>query len=151
MEESHLDETLAALQILRQALLDRDQQALAGALKKQEVLTRAGGALQGRRIQLQQEAAEVLGLPFSAITLSVLANRFPPPEAAHLEQVCAGLRRKAAEVERLNRSNGVLLHYFLGFLQRFFQDLTGCPPDGRYSPTGSQRSFPCGSLINARG
>jgi hypothetical protein len=150
-EESHLDETLAALQVLRQALLGRDHLVLAGALKNQEGLARAADALQGRRACLQQEAAKVFGLPSSSVTRSVLASRLPPETALQLEQIRQRLGHKAAEVERLNRSNGVLLHYFLGFLQRFFQGLTGCSPDGRYSPTGSQRYLPCGFLINARG
>ncbi len=151
LEEAHVRATLASLRTVRAALLANDQAALDDALMRHEGTVRRGEELRRARDGFRQEIGELLGLAPGEVNLSLLCSRLPADAGATLSARQEGLRRDAAEADHLNRSNAVLLHYCLDFLQRFFQDLTGRPAEVRYGPAGALRDTPSGSLIDARG
>jgi hypothetical protein len=150
-EEAQLDATLDALQGVRAAVLGCDPAALGAALAYQEKIAQLAEFLGERRSALRHYAATRLGLTPTSVTLETLSAHVPPLTASQIAAARVRLRRQAAEIDQLNRSNASLISYSLDFLQRFFDDLTGRPRDGRYGPSGALQTASSGSLINARG
>jgi hypothetical protein len=149
-EEAQLGATRDAVGAIRDALLGKNQDALAAALERHEEAARRGEELNLRRDAFRRDVARKLGVPHESVTLDLLADRFPDMAGA-IAQSQARLRQLAAEVERLNHSNAALLSYCLDFLQRFFDQLTGTPRVRRYGPSGALTASSIDSLINARG
>ena len=150
-EEAHLGDMLDILRALRLALLGKDQQVIEEALCRQQDAVRRSEELSRQRSEFCRDIGEHLGLPGNEVTLTALIAHLPTHLQYAAEQARARLRRDAAEVDRLNRAIATLLHSCLGFLRRFFDELTGRDPDGPYCPAGALRDTPSGSLIDARG
>jgi hypothetical protein len=149
-EETLLDATVQALQLIRAALLRNEWNALPGLLRDQDRLARLDAELQRARERIRQSGADFLGVAASGLTLETLARGMPAalgdPLLCQRERVLGRAREAAA----LRDANAALLGYSLDFLRKLIAGLAGGAPD-RYGPGGRTERGSVGFLMQARG
>lgn len=153
-EERALDQELQAARQLQAALQQGGYPALLAAVQAQHDAVLIVDDMRQRRQYFQEQAACLLDLAPSEVTLRLLSQWFSPTVAAQMEESRRRLEGLVQEVQHLNEQNRAQVRHGLSFLEHFFQELLGHVANpSRYGPAGKVQSPPTASasLIEVRG
>lgn len=132
--KASLEELLQTAQVMREALLQADQEGLQQAQIRQESLLQGMLALRDKLASLEiSEPQSRLG-------------------GVELERRRERVRALVEEVDGLNRRNATLMRSCLGFVQHCLYDVAGGGAAvTRYGPTGVKVEVRRGTFLEARG
>ncbi len=151
-EEEVLRDKRDTLERIHDALVGAELDGLHALHETQEEAAHVTGLLREQRDQFREQVGTLLQLPSETVTVRQVVAAIPEKERGSVREVWTRLLELAAEVERLNRCNAVLIDYCLGFTQSYLLDITGGGrPAERYGPAGTHLEASCGSLLEARG
>jgi len=152
LEEAYLAEAKGTLVRMRASLLTSAPAGLAEVLQQEEACGRRGQAMGQQRRRFRRAVADRLGWRPEEVTLKKLVELVPADDRVLLMQARERIHTQVRELQQLTQANGVLILYFLDFVQRFFLELTGAGNNGeRYSARGARQPAACGSLLQLQG
>jgi len=150
-EETHLQETLAALHQVRQLMVVGPSETLAGALASALNADALVAQVQHRRTHFRQSASAMLGVPAGSVTLRAAAEALPPEEGRRVLDRRRRLQELATEVDRANHANALVVWWCMDFVQQVFAELKGSPLAGRYGADGKVQTAGFGPTWQSQG
>ncbi|HYV38342.1 MAG TPA: flagellar export chaperone FlgN [Gemmataceae bacterium] len=150
-EETALQATLADLRHVRQMLASTEPQALARALQSALQGASMVGKLQEKRHEFRQAAARILHVAPASVTLSLVAEHLPAPEAEPIWHGKRRLQQLAQDVSHINHGNAIVAWWCLNFVQQVFAGLMGQSAGSRYGAAGKAQPAVCGPTWQGQG
>jgi hypothetical protein len=135
-EETVLTETLQLVEQTRQALRQRDVEAMLAKVPQLEQNQQHRRTIQQERLVLQKRIGGQLDIPPEQVTMSTLLPRIPSKWRDPFHDRRRHLQELARNIDNLNRANLALVASFGEILSRVLFDLTGQVTARCYGPSG---------------
>lgn len=147
-ERQSLEAMLSAIRNVHAALRDLNDEVLQSSLEAEARELAAGVALQERRRRLQGELGAKLRIPPQEITLRRLITLSSGSVRNSIERIWRSLSDMAAETDRLNKQNAVMIGQSLAVARGVVERITGASGTNEsYGASGTRTETHVGPLI----
>jgi hypothetical protein len=147
-ERISLEAMLSAIRSVHVALRDLNDEALQSSLEAEARELACGVALQERRRRLQNELGAKLHIPPHEITLRRLITLASGSVRDSIERIWRSLSQMAAETDRLNKQNAVMIGQSLSIARGVVERITGASGISEsYGASGARTETHVGPLI----